>query len=291
MPIVNYVREHRRFIDYASDEQLTSGERLLWYALMEIMNQRAQGRDWPEGFIRISNERVLALCGIKYDAMAAARNKLKQRGRIDFISGKGSEKGSVKAVSPLYRMIYFFPEVIPSETPYHTEKTDGMGYGQGGGLGDGSQYGQGGGLGDINININENKHKPEQTEAEEDNPTTEEDALARVKKLYPKRQGPLSPRDESTLMRLRVWLDGSVNVRRMFGEGMAIIEALLDSDRYPVELVGYAIEKTVERDAKYEIPLGNPIAYTQKLLEDWRSRGVTTIEEIQEAKDDWGHYA
>ena len=51
MPIVNYVREHRRFIDYASDEQLTSGERLLWYALMEIMNQRAQGRDWPEGFI------------------------------------------------------------------------------------------------------------------------------------------------------------------------------------------------------------------------------------------------
>lgn len=62
MPIVNYVREHMRFIEYASDEGLSSGERLVWYALMHIINGRAQGSIWPEGFIRIANDRLLALC-------------------------------------------------------------------------------------------------------------------------------------------------------------------------------------------------------------------------------------
>ena len=80
MPIVNYVREHMRFIEYASDEHLSASERLLWYALMHVMNQRAQGNVWPEEFIRISNERLLTLCPMKYDTLAAARNALKQRG-------------------------------------------------------------------------------------------------------------------------------------------------------------------------------------------------------------------
>ena len=53
MPIVNYVREHIRFMEYASDEGLSSSERLLWYALMHVMNQRAQGKVWPDEFIRI----------------------------------------------------------------------------------------------------------------------------------------------------------------------------------------------------------------------------------------------
>ena len=101
MPIVNYVREHTRFMEYATDEHLTASERLLWYALMHIMNQRAQGNVWPDGFIRVSNDRLLSYCPMKFDTMAAARNSLKQRGLIEV------EKGEKNKKSPAYRMIYF----------------------------------------------------------------------------------------------------------------------------------------------------------------------------------------
>ena len=103
MPIVNYVREHTRFIEYATDENLTSGERLLWYALMHIMNMHAQGNVWPEDFIRINNDRLLSYCPMKYDTLLKARNSLKQRGRIEFI------KGDKNKASPAYRMVYFQP--------------------------------------------------------------------------------------------------------------------------------------------------------------------------------------
>ena len=103
MAIVNYIREHTRFIEYASDEKLSSGERLLWYALMHIFNQRAQGSVWPDEFIRISNERLLSLCPMKFDTMAEARNRLKQRGLIDYMNGEKNKR------SPAYRMVYFCP--------------------------------------------------------------------------------------------------------------------------------------------------------------------------------------
>ena len=110
MPIVNYVREHIRFMEYATDEHLTSGERLLWYALMHIMNQRAQGKVWPDEFIRISNDRLLSYCPMKYDTIASARNSLKQRGLIEFQPGEKNKK------SPAYRMVYFYPEYIAPES-------------------------------------------------------------------------------------------------------------------------------------------------------------------------------
>ena len=110
MPIVNYVREHIRFMEYATDEKLSGSERLLWYALMHIMNQRAQGNIWPDEFIRISNDRLLAFCPMKIDTMATARNRLKQRGLIDFLNGEKNKK------SPAYRMIYFYPQYVGSSS-------------------------------------------------------------------------------------------------------------------------------------------------------------------------------
>ena len=110
MPIVNYVREHIRFMEYATDEHLSSSERLVWYALMHIMNQRAQGNIWPDEFIRISNDRLLSFCPMKMDTMAAARNRLKQRGLIDFLNGEKNKK------SPAYRMIYFYPQYVGSSS-------------------------------------------------------------------------------------------------------------------------------------------------------------------------------
>ena len=103
MPIVNYVREHMRFIEYASDEGLSSGERLVWYALMHIINGRAQGSIWPEGFIRIANDRLLALCPMQLGAVIMARNSLKQRGLIDFIPGSRNKPLNFRPIPPAKR--------------------------------------------------------------------------------------------------------------------------------------------------------------------------------------------
>lgn len=110
MPIVNYVREHVRFIEYATDEMLSASERLLWYGLMDVMNHRAQGNIWPEEFIRIDNITLCRKAGIKFDALADARNKLKQRGLIDYIPGERNKK------NPMYKMTYFFAQYAKPET-------------------------------------------------------------------------------------------------------------------------------------------------------------------------------
>ena len=111
MPIFNYVREHRRFIRYASDNKLTSAERLLWYALIEIFNEESEGNVWTDDFIRISNNRVLMLCDpMGIDTMVRARNGLKQRGLIDF------KPGSRNKENPAYRIKLFYPDGYSQNT-------------------------------------------------------------------------------------------------------------------------------------------------------------------------------
>ena len=101
MPIVNIVREYGRFIEYAADEGLTANEMVLWYALMHIFNARADGQDWPGDFIRISNDRLLTFCPMGLDSLIRARNRLKQKGLIDFIPGDRRKS------NPSYKMFYF----------------------------------------------------------------------------------------------------------------------------------------------------------------------------------------
>ena len=108
MPIFNYVREYRRFIQYASDHKLTSGERLLWYALVEIMNEQADGNVWTDDYTPISNNRLLTLCDpMGTDTLMRARSRLKQRGLIDF------RPGNRNRVNPAYRINLFYPEGHP----------------------------------------------------------------------------------------------------------------------------------------------------------------------------------
>ncbi len=110
MAIVNYVVEHIRFMEYASEEKLKGSVMLLWYALMHQMNQRAQGNMWPEEFVRIDNDRLLSYLPMEYDTFAAARNKLKQLGRIDYIPGERNK------TNPAYKMIYFYPNYVRNRT-------------------------------------------------------------------------------------------------------------------------------------------------------------------------------
>ncbi len=119
MPCVNYVKEHITFIEYASDNGLSSNERLLWYALIHEMNRRAIGTNWPDGYIRIANKRLLSLLPIGFDAMAKARNSLAQRGLLSF------QHGRKNAELPMYQMHYLTvadnPQVSDKSVDNHGE--------------------------------------------------------------------------------------------------------------------------------------------------------------------------
>lgn len=123
MPIVNYVLEHCAFMDYAADNGLTGAERLVWYALIHEMNRRANGPYWPDGFIRISNKRMLALVPMGEDAFMAARNRLAQRGLIQY------QKGRKNAELPCYKVRYLTaPETgEKEETESYPQKVDNFG--------------------------------------------------------------------------------------------------------------------------------------------------------------------
>lgn len=105
MCYVNYVRENIAFMEYASDERLSASEQLLWHALIHLMNQRANGSDWPEGFVSIPNARILFYAPFGEDTLTSARNRLKQRGLIDYVPGKKNKQ------APQYKMIYFSAEL------------------------------------------------------------------------------------------------------------------------------------------------------------------------------------
>jgi len=101
MASVNYVRENIAFIEYASDNNVTANERLLWYALLHILNMRAEGTCWPDGLIPVSNKRLLSFLPFKEDSLFEARNRLAQRGIIKYKAGQKNTQ------NPMYAMVYF----------------------------------------------------------------------------------------------------------------------------------------------------------------------------------------
>lgn len=161
--LVNYVREHERFIEYAADEKIPANAQLLWYALMHIFNQRAEGSEWPDGFIRINNDRLFMFLPIKWDAMAKARNALKQAGLIDFRNGNRNKS------APEYRLIPFYP--------LKTDNTGGNTRGNEWGNTGGNEEGK---RGDINININDHKQGYAE-DNDDDDILAEDDAHARMR--------------------------------------------------------------------------------------------------------------
>ena len=252
MPIVNYVREHTRFIEYASDEHLTASERLLWYALMHIFNQRAQGNVWPDEFIRISNDRLLTYLPMKFDTMAAARNGLKQRGLIEV------SRGEKNKFSPSYRMNYFYPQYVSpatdadGETSY-PKKSDyiggNIGDNTGGNIGGNIGDNTGGNMGDIYINyINPKRNPniiPEEEEDEDESEAVYARARAEIEQSWTVHFG---QRPAPAL------------VRRIVIMAAPFAEGVLDE----------AIELTAKRNTQ------DPLKYIQATLADWSRHNVKT---------------
>ena len=269
MPIVNYVREHTRFIEYASDEHLSAGERLLWYALMHIFNQRASGNVWPGEYIRISNDRLLTFCPMRYDALAAARNGLKQRGLIDYVRGEKNK------TSPMYRMIYFSPEE-PPESQGYTEKTDNIGGNMGGNVGGKP----GGNVGDIPINLKGNQTGLCDEEEEgargrmKNDLQTAEDTSSVSRRLTP------SPRVEGTEAECVSAEEMRECWRRQFGRdpGPAVGEELARKAEildYGGELMDFALGITARRCPD------SPMDYLGEMLKSWRIAGVRTEQDAE----------
>lgn len=157
MCYVNFVRENMAFMEYARNEMLTANERLLWYALLHIMNRRANGSDWPEGFISVTNGEVLSYCPFGEDSLAASRNKLIQRGLIDYVKGERNKK------APQYKMCYFYPELSTGQSTENESypKISGNIGGNTRGNTGGNSWGNDGGntrgnMGGIYINNNDN---------------------------------------------------------------------------------------------------------------------------------------
>ncbi len=119
MPIVNYIREHEWFIEFAADEGLTPNDVALYDAILYFVNRRAEGNDWPEDFIRIRNDRLLTYCHMGFDAMARSRNKLKQKGVIDFLNGDRNRE------APAYKLLYkCLDKSYPQNGGGYPQKTD-----------------------------------------------------------------------------------------------------------------------------------------------------------------------
>ena len=98
---VNYLIEIRRFNTFAARTRLPASAQLLWYKLIEIMNQHAHGGDWCDGFLRIDNPYLLAYFPMSATALADARRTLCEAGLLEYIPG---EK---KRTPPAYRLHYF----------------------------------------------------------------------------------------------------------------------------------------------------------------------------------------
>lgn len=118
MPVVNYIREHEWFIEFAADEGLTPNDVALYDAILYFVNRRAEGNVWPDDFIRIRNDRLLTYCHMGFDAMARSRNKLKQKGVIDFLNGDRNKE------APAYRIIYKCLDSFPPDGNVYPLKTD-----------------------------------------------------------------------------------------------------------------------------------------------------------------------
>ena len=279
MPIVNYVREHIRFMEFATDHHLSSGERLLWYALMHILNQRAEGNRWPDGMTEIANERLLTYCPMKFDTLATARNNLKQRGLIDYTPGDKRRK------APAYRVIYFDAQAAPGEryseeagkipgdlyrdADYqqgdyqqayasifyprdYPKKSDNVGDNVGGNMGDNPGDNPGDKVPNIYINYNKQGYKPKKPLEDEDD---EQRAAASCAREAAEAWKVCIGREISPTLAKRI---GNYGVIAGFEAGV----------------VSRAVEIAAGRAEK-------PAQYIMAVLQDWAWSGVRTAEEAE----------
>lgn len=251
--LVNYVREINAFHRFANDNYLSSGERLLWFGLMDYINLHfASGPQWPGEFISIPNKGLLSHVPFGEDALFEARNRLKQRGLIEYIPGKKNKE------APQYRMRYFaeklstsYQQTYPQSEEGYPEKTCKVTGNTGGNLGGKVAGKDGGSVGDINLNVNPNGNPYE----DDDEEAAEESARETARRTV-----------EATF-------------REHFGRSATIAEA----NRIAVVATQMGMESGVVREAVREAAENgakNPAMYALAILKSWSTEYIRTADDL-----------
>lgn len=256
MAIVNFVKENIAFIEYASDNGLSGNERLLWYALFHIVNMRAQGTNWPDGFISVGNKRLLSFLPYSEDSLVKARLRLAQRGIIKYEAGKKN------TATPMYALVYFTAcytdlECYPQNTGNNYGNTWGNMQGNmGGNVGGNVQGNMGGNMTGI---IYKHKQGVNDTDVNgyDDDDNDDEEAFA-----HATREEVISA------------------FRSNFGRAATIAEADRLSNialRLGVsQFVGRAVQKAALNGAN------NPLRYAVAVLQEWNGENLETEAELDE---------
>lgn len=117
MSQVNWGVQRNLWMEYAKRNKLTSHERVLYDAIVHVANmwsQRSINHEWPDGFFTVSNSEAEDYSGLNERAIRDTRNRLKQRGLIDFRAGDG------KKSNPKYQLHYLRVigcEIVPDSVP------------------------------------------------------------------------------------------------------------------------------------------------------------------------------
>lgn len=121
MKSINYVDEFNLFMRYARNYQLTGRERLLWIALFTIANDRAiynaQTRtyEWPSDFFPVPNNELSLHSTLDKRGIETVRNKLKQRGLIDFHQGSRNARPAEYQIHYLSLNVGY--KIVPNDVP------------------------------------------------------------------------------------------------------------------------------------------------------------------------------
>lgn len=289
MPFVNYVKENIAFIEYAADNNLRPNEILVWQALFHIMNQRSNGNYWPDGFIRVKNDRILTYAPIGFDSLSRARNALAQRGLISYKPGKKN------AEVPMYELHYltavnnpqlhdapvdnsvdnsFYPVCYPQFADNMMGNTgDNMRGNTGGNVG--------GKLSHQYINLNNTEGKPKETYIDDDEDVVVEQPRGRAR-AYELCDGQFIDEDAEQIAQDNALADVAASaIRSNFGRDATPAEAR--SIAIKARLSGFGpdmLTKALQLAAIHGARI--PIAYIGKIFEEWRYEEVTTPDEADE---------
>ena len=123
----NFVEQFRLFMEYARKNAMHSRECMLWCSLFYLANEEAtynadtQTYEWPDDFFAVSNGELNSYGRFDKQAVESLRNRLKQRGLIDFI------KGNRNNTTPMYKIHYFIKagnKIIPNIYANNTPNND-----------------------------------------------------------------------------------------------------------------------------------------------------------------------
>ena len=104
-----------------------SRECMLWVSLFYLANEEAtynaetQTYEWPDDFFEVSNGELNSYGRFDKQAVESLRNRLKQRGLIDFI------KGNRNSATPMYKIHYFVKagnKIIPNNNANNISNND-----------------------------------------------------------------------------------------------------------------------------------------------------------------------